>query len=120
MRHSTLRRLALFAVLLACLWTAASSPAAEALHLPTRRRQPATPDTNRWQVVERAVDWDPGKTAIVICDMWDKHWCAGATRRVAEMAPRMNEVVKKARAQGVLIVHCPSDTMKHYEGTLVR
>ena len=61
--------------------------------------------------------WDPKKTALVICDMWDQHWCEGSTRRVGEMAPRMNEVVKKARAQGVLIIHCPSDTMKFYEGT---
>ena len=49
--------------------------------------------------------------------MWDKHWCEGSTRRVGEMAPRMNEVVRKARAQGVTIIHCPSDTMKFYDGT---
>jgi hypothetical protein len=22
------------------------------------------------------------KTAVLICDMWDKHWCRGATVRV--------------------------------------
>src|SRR5262245_22349597 len=94
--------------------------AATSLILPARSRTPLATDTNQWQLVEKTVAWDPQKTAIVICDMWDKHWCAGATRRVAEMAPRMNEVVKKARAQGVLIIHCPSDTMKHYEGTAAR
>src|SRR5262249_41503318 len=60
------------------------------------------------------------KTAIVICDMWDRHWCAGASRRVAEMAPRMNEVIKAARARGVFIIHCPSETMKFYESTPAR
>jgi len=33
---------------------------------------------------------------------------------VAEMAPRMNEVVKAARDMGMLIIHCPSDTMEFY------
>src|SRR5262245_28721509 len=71
----------------------------------------------RKEAKEEVVHWDPKKTAIVICDMWNKHWCKGATERVAEMAPRMNDVVRKAREQGVFIIHAPSDTMKFYEGT---
>jgi putative heme-binding domain-containing protein len=69
---------------------------------------------------EKVTQWDPKKTAIVICDMWNQHWCKGATERVAEMAPRMNEVVRKAREQGVFIIHAPSETMKFYEGTPAR
>jgi putative membrane-bound dehydrogenase-like protein len=69
---------------------------------------------------EKVVKWDSKKTAIVICDMWNEHWCKGATERVGELAPRMNEVVKKARAQGVFIIHAPSETMKFYEGTAAR
>src|SRR5262245_27478410 len=85
----------------------ASAPAG-LLHLTARSQvKPAQP-TQEWQRVEKALDWDPRKTAIVVCDMWDTHWCAGASRRVAEMAPRMNEVLKKARQQGVFIIHCPS------------
>lgn len=63
------------------------------------------------------LNWDPVRTAIVVCDMWDKHWCEGATKRVGEMAPRMNEVLVAARNQGVLIIHCPSDTLEFYKGT---
>ncbi len=59
--------------------------------------------------------WDPAKTAIIICDMWNQHWCQGATDRVAEMAPLMNEVIKNARSKGVLIVHAPSDCMNAYK-----
>ncbi len=62
-------------------------------------------------------DWNPDETAIVICDMWDKHWCAGATARVAEMAPAMDKVLQEARKQGILILHAPSDTLDFYEGT---
>src|SRR6185436_501412 len=65
-------------------------------------------------VSERQLKWDPKKTAVIICDMWDQHWCKGAASRVAEMAPRVNEVIVKLRSQGVLIIHCPSDTMKFY------
>jgi len=90
---------------------------AEPLIFHTRERVHSDIDSNVWQIVEKATPLDPRKTAVVICDMWDKHWCAGATRRVGEMAPRMNEVVKKAREQGVFIIHCPSDTMKFYEST---
>jgi nicotinamidase-related amidase len=49
--------------------------------------------------------------------MWDHHWCAGATKRVGEMAPVMNRVVKTARAQGVFIIHAPSDTIEFYANT---
>ena len=87
---------------------------ADSLTLHTRSRIPTATDTNEWQTLEKSVQWDAQRTAIVICDMWDKHWCPDATERVAEMAPRMNEVVKTARAKGVFIIHCPSDTMKFY------
>ncbi|HVC94945.1 MAG TPA: ThuA domain-containing protein, partial [Pirellulales bacterium] len=39
----------------------------------------------------------------------------GATERVVEMAPRMNEVLNEARRRGALIIHCPSGTMDFYE-----
>ena len=50
------------------------------------------------------------------CDMWDLHHCHNAVKREAEMAQRMNEVIEKARAQGVFIIHAPSSCMKAYEG----
>jgi type 1 glutamine amidotransferase/nicotinamidase-related amidase len=75
----------------------------------------STPGSGRWLETEGKLEWDAEKTAIVICDMWDKHWCAGATSRVGEMAGRMNAVVNVARDRGVFIVHCPSDTMDFYK-----
>ncbi len=58
---------------------------------------------------------DPAKTAIIICDMWDQHWCRGATRRVGELAPAMNRAVADARARGVFIIHAPSSCMEPYK-----
>ena len=93
---------------------------ADSLILPMRSRVETAKGSGDWRVEEKTAEWDPRKTAIVVCDMWDQHWCKGATRRVAEMAPRMNEVIREARRRGVFIIHCPSDTMKYYEGTAPR
>ncbi len=71
----------------------------------------------KWDQTRTKVKWDPSRTAAIICDMWDMHWSRNATARVEEMAPRVNDVVKELRRRGVLIIHCPSDTMKYYEGT---
>ena len=58
--------------------------------------------------------WKPAETAIIICDMWDKHWCDDASARVTEIAPEMNKVIAIAREKGVKIVHAPSDCMDYY------
>ncbi len=60
--------------------------------------------------------WRTKETAIIVCDMWDLHHCHNAVKREAEMAPRMNEVIEKARAQGVFVIHAPSSCMKAYVG----
>ncbi len=79
----------------------------------TLRTRTAGPD-GAWTVKETKATWDATKTAAIICDMWDKHWCKGATRRVAEMAPHMNELLRIAREKGVLVIHAPSACMKAY------
>ena len=70
-----------------------------------------------FEETHRTVYWDPKKTAIIICDMWDDHTCRGAADRVAEMAPAMNRMVKMARDKGMLIIHAPSGTTAFYEDT---
>ena len=99
-------------LLLACSCSLGGQP----LELKLRRLVQLDNATNQWKETERAVTWQPAATAAVICDMWDKHWCKGATSRVAEMAPRMNQVLNELRRRGVLIIHCPSETMRFYEG----
>ena len=68
-------------------------------------------------VVNKKAAWEPKKTALIICDMWDDHWCQSASRRVAELAGPMNEVVKAARAKGVFIIHSPSSVVAFYKET---
>src|SRR5579862_5942304 len=59
-------------------------------------------------VREKVETWEAKKTALIVCDMWDTHWCKSASRRVAEMAGPLNEAVQQARAKGVFIIHAPS------------
>ena len=91
-----------------------------AIVLHARSRAETESGSGDFRQVEKELKWDPQKTAIVICDMWDAHWCRGATTRVAEMAPRMNEVVAAARQRGVLVIHCPSGCLEAYRGTPMR
>ena len=57
------------------------------------------------------------QSAMLICDMWDKHWCSGATTRVAEMAPKMAKLHSVARRAGIPIIHSPSDVTEFYAET---
>ena len=95
--------------------TFSSASADEPMILHARTRLEAEPDSNRWHSIAKPVQWAPSETCIVVCDMWDDHWCKQSAARVGEMAPRMNDVIKSARAKGVFIIHCPSDTMDFYK-----
>jgi nicotinamidase-related amidase len=90
--------------------------AATPLRISIQQRIPSNLEEGAWIVANRIENWNPDETAIIICDMWDKHWCNDATARVAEMAPVMNEVISTAREKGVKIVHAPSDCMEYYAG----
>ena len=90
---------------------------ADSLQLNTRKQVKAG---DKYICKTAVTIWDAKKTAVVICDMWSKHWCASATERVGEMAPRMNAVLEAARKKGCLIIHCPSGGVKLYANTTMR
>lgn len=71
----------------------------------------------KWGTVEQDVRWNRQHTAIIVCDMWDDHWCPNAAQRVAELAKPMNEVLKEARSLGIFIIHAPSSVTKFYDDT---
>jgi nicotinamidase-related amidase len=88
-----------------------------------QRRQVLKPDAGghaSWQVVIKEQKLPARETAIILCDVWDRHWSRGATQRVDKLAPKMNDVVKAARARGVTIIHAPSDTMDFYKDAPAR
>jgi nicotinamidase-related amidase len=80
-----------------------------------QKRIPSDSVKGKTIVVKEEQKWNPTETAIIICDMWNQHWCKGATERVTEMAPAINNVITIARRNGVLIVHAPSECMEYYK-----
>ncbi len=95
--------------------------AVRTLTLPLRRRRLVERDGYwMWAPDEADVEWPAEKTALVLCDVWDRHTCRGAEERLEKLLPRMQEVVNALREAGALIVHAPSDTMPFYEGTPAR
>lgn len=85
------------------------------LHL--RSRLETFKGSGQWDEVRLTREVPAREVAVIVCDMWDKHWCEGASRRADEMASRMNPILQAARARGLRIVHAPSETMKFYADT---
>jgi nicotinamidase-related amidase len=85
------------------------------LRLPLRSRVEAFKGSNVWEEVQFNATLPIPHTAVLICDMWDRHWCSGASQRVAALALKMAPVIEAARAAGVRIIHAPSETMEFYK-----
>ena len=105
--------------LLPALAMPTAAPAADdapALKL-TLRSRVSPPGEPAVAATEKAVAWNPKRTAIIVCDMWDDHWCKSATARVGELAGPMNEMLKAARKQGVFVLHAPSTCTAFYKDT---
>lgn len=120
---STSARMLLLIMLLALVPLTATGVAQEStLSLQMRKQELRQHDWggNFWHTLELTRRWKASETALIVCDVWDKHWSKGATRRVGEMAPRMNIVIQAARSKGVFIIHAPSDTLDFYRDTPAR
>lgn len=87
------------------------------LHLRSLVADDAANEDPEYHVAEETVEWDPRKTALIICDMWDDHWCRGAAARVGELADPMNRLVRRARDMGVFVIHAPSTCVDFYADT---
>jgi hypothetical protein len=79
---------------------------------------------SRVQTFKASPQWDEvvvrktfagSETAVIICDMWDKHWCKDAEARCEILARRMAPVLAVLRTKGVAIIHAPSDCMDYYK-----
>jgi nicotinamidase-related amidase len=90
------------------------------LRLSLRARTVDGPKGTPVRVTERVAEWKVAETAVIVCDMWDDHYCKCAAQRVGVMVPRMNAVLSAARDHGVQIVHAPSGTVDLYADTPFR
>jgi nicotinamidase-related amidase len=85
--------------------------------LSLRSRTEAFRGSEDWQEVAFSRTLEAERCALVLCDLWDRHWCRGATERVNQLVPRVAKVVAKFRERGILVVHAPSDTMSFYKAS---
>ena len=97
----------LFSVAVAAVW-------GQPLELNLRSRVEAFKGSGQWSAAQFEYELPTERAALVICDMWDKHWCQGATARVGELVRKAVPVIDRLRDRGVLIIHAPSDTMDYY------
>ncbi len=114
-RSFTVRTSLILLLVIASFGCNTTMTSSDSLNLTLRSR-----DKTTGEISIQDTKWDPKKTALVICDMWDDHWCKGAAKRVVELTGPVNQLVEKAREQGVFIVHAPSSTVSFYDGTLQR
>jgi nicotinamidase-related amidase len=117
--HAWIATAALIGTLAFFIMTPLTAPAEEGqlrLTLRTRAKSPASA-ADAFAPKETKAVWPAEKTVLIICDMWDDHWCKSAARRVTELAAPMNEMIKQARAMGVFIIHAPSSVTAFYKDT---
>ncbi len=80
-----------------------------------RSRVEAFRGSGEWHEARVAGRLSPAETALIICDMWDDHWCRTAAERTEIIAKKAAPVIDLARERGILIIHAPSDTMDFYK-----
>lgn len=90
------------------------------LRLNLRTRVETFKGSGVWDAAVFRKEFPTLETALLICDVWDRHWCRSATRRINAFVAKMNRVVKAARRNGVQIIHSPSETMNFYVDTPCR
>jgi len=83
-------------------------------HVALRSRAPLFRGGDHWIEVSANYRFEPAKSALIVCDMWDKHWCTGANVRVAVLVKKLAPVLETARRNGVIVIHAPSETMSFY------
>jgi nicotinamidase-related amidase len=105
----------LAAAILVCAATCSAEDGAR--HLALRSRVEAFRGSGQWSEVHIDYPFDPAKSALIVCDMWDRHWCQGANVRVAALVKKLEPVLETARRKGIIIVHAPSETIPFYANT---
>ena len=63
---------------------------------------------------EESMPFDARKSALILCDMWDRHWCRGANERLVPIIERARPLLEAARGKRMVVIHAPSETMEFY------
>ena len=106
-------------LLLALTTCAADAPKTNPniLKLNLRTRVQPFKGSDAWEEAILRKELPAKETALLICDMWDDHWCKPAAQRCGVLAKKMVPMIAAARARGVQIIHAPSECMDFYKDT---
>jgi nicotinamidase-related amidase len=95
-----------------CSVAAESKAQGSVLELELQRRDA---QTGQAKIIREKVD--ASKTAIVVVDVWNYHWCTTWCGRAGAMIPRMNRALELARKLGMTVVFSPTDCSAGHAGT---
>ena len=84
------------------------------IRLNLRTRVELFKGSDRWIATTVPCAVPASAAALLLCDVWDAHWCRSAMRRCDLLARKIAPVVDAMRARGVQIMHAPSDCMEFY------
>src|SRR5262249_32923577 len=59
---------------------------------------------------------DPRKTAVIVIDPWNYHWCMTWSEQAGGMVPRLNATLAGARKLGMQVLWAPTDVASMYAG----
>ena len=83
--------------------------------LKTRSRVEAFRGSGQFEMTEGKIEWDPAKTAVIVCDVWEDGSAYEFNKRVAQFVPALNRVLDALREKGVLVVHGAGGGMGYYK-----
>jgi nicotinamidase-related amidase len=92
-----------------------AAPPNKTLHLKLRTRVEPFKGSGDWRETTFDQALATSETALILCDIWDKHWCKGLEGRVEVLAHKAVPIIDLARDRGILIIHAPSETMDYYK-----
>ncbi len=82
--------------------------------LPITLRTRRLTKKNEWIIATETQNINPQKAAIIICDLWNKHWCKAAAECTYTLAKSTNNILEKIRPFGFKIIHAASDSTNYY------
>lgn len=117
MRHISRRVFSTSSLAAAAAWRGLPAATAGTFRVPLRSRVEAFRGSGEWSEVRFEKAFPVRESALIICDVWDWHYCKGSLDRLNQLVVRMAPFVEDARAKGMQIIHSPSEHMAFYEGT---
>jgi hypothetical protein len=61
-----------------------------------------------------------GGRAVIVCDVWDRHWCSAASERLGPLAEQIQAFLSIVRERGVQVIHAPTAVIDAYRWTPAR